>query len=155
MKVRLCVLCIALFSASLTLVAQAAPDSKSRTLTVHLNYTGAGTVDQSHKIFVVLWDSPAFVEPGNEDRPVDTQTATAKDGTVTFTNIEKVPAYVSAAYDPNGKWDAMSAPPEGSSLGMYGAEGGKPGPIDIKPAQTASIVLTFDDSFKMPKREKK
>lgn len=28
------------------------------TLQVHLNYSGTGTVDEQHKIYVALWDSP-------------------------------------------------------------------------------------------------
>ena len=122
--------------------------SSVSTIEVHLNYTGSGTVDEKHKIYVVLWDSPAFVT--GEAMPVELQPATAKQGIVTFSNVKTVPAYVSAAYDPQGEWDGQSGPPpEGSSLGLYSKTAGKPEPIDVKPGKKAQIEFSFDDSVKM------
>ena len=43
---------------------QAKPETKTRTLNVKLNYTGAGTVDEKHKIFVFIFDSPDFMQGG-------------------------------------------------------------------------------------------
>lgn len=118
-------------------------------LQVHLNYTGSGTVDDKHKIYVALWDSPDFVKGGA--MPVDIQSSADKRGTVTFSNVQKVPAYVSTAYDPKGEWDGHSGPPpEGSSLGVYSKTPGKPEPIDIKPGASATVNVSFDDSVKMP-----
>ena len=63
---------------------------------------------------------------------------------------KKVPAYVSAAYDPKGEWDGQSGPPpEGSSLGLYSKTPGQPEPIEIQPGKTATIELSFDDRVKM------
>ncbi len=129
---------------------QAAPQdtSKSSTLEVHVNYSGSGTVDEKHKIYVVLWDSPAFVN--GEAMPIELKPTASKHGSVTFSDVKKAPAYVSAAFDPNGQWDGQSGPPpEGSSLGLYSKTPGKPEPIDIAPGKTASIELSFDDSVKM------
>jgi len=122
--------------------------SAGSTLEVHLSYTGSGTVDDKHKIYVVLWDSPAFVS-GGEVMPLELQPLTTKQGTVTFSNVKKSPAYVSAAYDPKGEWAGQSAPPDGSSLGLYSKTPGKPEPIDIEAGKAASIELSFDDSVKM------
>ncbi len=97
------------------------------TLRVRVNYTGAGTVDADHRIFVVLWDSPDFVKPGaNSLRPFAIEPVTSKSATATFRDVEKNPVYVSMAYDPTGKWDAKSPPPAGSSLGVYAKEPGVP-----------------------------
>jgi hypothetical protein len=121
---------------------------KASKLQVHLNYSGSGTVDEKHKIYVVLWDSPDFVAGGA--MPVELQPSTSKDGIVTFSDVKTSPAYVSAAFDPKGEWDAQSGPPpEGSSLGLYSKTPGKPEPIDLKPGKTVSIELSFDDSVKM------
>ncbi len=130
--------------------------SKGSTLQVRVNYTGTGTVDEKHKIYVVLWDSMAFVD--GEAMPVELEPSSSKNGTVTFSDVKKSPAYVSAAYDPNGQWDGKSGPPpDGSSLGLYSKTPGKPEPIDIAPGKTATIELSFDDSVKMrggkPSRE--
>jgi hypothetical protein len=125
-------------------VAQTSADR--RTIQVEITYTGSGTVNASHKIYVALWDSremsggpPAGVEPLD-----------SKKGTVTFSNVQKVPAYVSTAYDPTGRWDAQSPPPSGASLGMYSKNPPNPEPIDVDPGKTVKVSITFDDSVKVP-----
>ena len=117
-----------------------------RTIQVDVVYTGAGKVDASHKIYVALWDS-ADMEGGP---PAEVQSLDSKTGTVTFKNVMTVPAYVSTAYDPTGKWDAQSGPPSGSSLGMYASKPPTPDPIQVEPGKTARIKLTFNDQNKMP-----
>lgn len=120
----------------------------SYTLQVHVNYDGAGTVDEQHKIYVALWDSAEFTK-GEGTVPVAIQSVSSKNGTVTFDEVKKTPAYVSAVYDPTGQWDAQSAPPEGSSLGLYSKTPGTPEPIELQSGKTTTINLTFDDSVKM------
>jgi len=116
-------------------------------LQVNLNYSGTGTVDEKHKIYVVLWDSPDFVK--SEMRPFAVQPASSKNGVVKFEDVKKMPVYVSAAYDPSGQWNAQSPPPDGSSLGLYSKNPGQPDPVDFKPGKTITIELAFDDSVKM------
>jgi len=36
--------------------------TESSKLVVQVSYTGSGTVDGSHKVYVVLWDTPDFVK---------------------------------------------------------------------------------------------
>lgn len=115
---------------------------------VRIHYSGSGTVDEKHKIYVVVWDSPDFVKSGDV-MPAAIQSTSSKDGVVTFSDVKKTPAYVSAAYDPSGQWDAQSGPPEGSSLGLYSKTPGTPEPIDVKPGKTVAVQLTFDDSVRM------
>jgi hypothetical protein len=69
---------------------------------------------------------------------------------VTFSNVQKVPAYISVAYDPTGGWDAQSPPPSGTSLGMYTRNPPKPEPISVDSGKTVKITLTFDDAMKVP-----
>src|SRR3954451_22046886 len=91
MKERLCVILAALVLATVFAVAQT-----GRTIQVDIAYTGSGTVNTSHKIYVALWDSADF----SGGPPVAVDSLDSKNGTVTFTDVQKVPAYVSAAYDP-------------------------------------------------------
>ncbi len=138
---------LGLFLAAVMTVA--AQDGGSRTLHVMAKYTGSGTVDSSHPIGVALWSSPSFIS-GSDAMPIAVKVAKTKDGSVTFSGVSTSPVYVSAAYDPSGKWDAMSGPPPaGSSLGMYSKEPGKPEPVRIESGKTASVEFSFDDSFKM------
>ncbi len=128
---------------------QESKPSLTRTVEVKLNYTGSGTVDSKHKIFVALWDSPDFMT-GNGGAPLMGETTTSKDGTVTFTGVTKSPVYISCVYDSGGNWDGRSGPPpSGSPLGVYSTPG-QPAPVDVPEGKTVRVTLTFDDSFKMP-----
>jgi len=129
--------------------ARAQEKAATRTLKIKLHYTGSGTVDDKHKIFVFIFDSPDFTQ-GNA-MPVGEQTAAGKDETVTFTDIAKSPVYAVAAYDPTGGYDGQSGPPpSGSSLGMYTKQPPQPEPINIDEGKTVQVELPFDDSTKMP-----
>jgi hypothetical protein len=135
-------------------LAQTSSGSKApgSTLEVHVNYTGAGSVDQAHKIYVVLWDSPDFVKPSSNDMaPFAVATLSSKSGATNFKDIEKNPVYVSMAYDPTGNWQGDSQPPVGTSLGLYGKEPGVPAPVRLEPGKTTKISATLDDSFKRDK----
>jgi|ERR1035438_5990631 hypothetical protein len=122
---------------------------KSSNLEVQVSYTGSGTVDESHKVYVVLWDNPNFVTEDAGAPPIGLKGVSSKSASVQFDNVEKSPVYVSMVYDPSGKWDAASPPPAGSSLGVYAIEPGKPAPVQIESGKTAKISATFDDSSKM------
>lgn len=134
--------------------AVAQTNAGKRTIQVEINYTGTGTVDASHKIYVALWDSSDL----STARPVAVQSLDSKNGTVTFSDVQKVPAYVSTAYDPTGAWDAQSPPPSGSSLGLYSKNPPKayskdppqPEPIDVAAGKTVKVRIAFDDSIKVP-----
>jgi hypothetical protein len=141
MMKRLSVLCGVLLAGAMVASAQS-----GLTLQVQLRYTGSGIVDATHKIFVALWDSPNL----DGAPPTDIKSATSKNGTVTFTNVKKTPAYVSAAFDPSGHWDGASGPPPtGASLGMFSKAPPKPDPIAITPGKAASVNISFDDKTKV------
>lgn len=126
------------------------PEEKARsgrTLKVKLHYTGAGRVDEQHKIFVVLFDSPSFAR-GGSGPPMATRAAAAKDETVTFSDFSSSPVYAAASYDPSGRYDGP--PPSGCSLGMYSRTPGTPEPINVEPGKTVQVEISFDDSVKMP-----
>jgi len=126
--------------------AGAQTSAERRAIQVEINYTGAGTVDARHKIYVALWES----SDSSGDPPAAVLSLDSKKGAVTFSMVQKVPAFVSAAYDPTGAWDAQSPPPSGSSLGMHSKNPPNPEPIDVAPGQTAKVSITFDDSVKVP-----
>jgi len=151
MRKRLYVVCGLLIlgiSAAVCRQATAQEKKAGATVAVRVNYTGSGTVDEGHKIYVALWDSPGFTQ--GSATPLAVKPAASKNETVTFTDVTANPAYASAAYDPTGKWDAQSPPPSGSSLGMYSKEPGKPAPISGTAGRTARAEISFNDSFKTP-----
>jgi hypothetical protein len=123
---------------------------KDLTLQVQVQYTGSGKVDKAHRIFVLLWDSPNFLD--NSVQKVDVRATASKNGIVTF-YVQKTPAYVSAVYDPTGIWDALNVdvgtPPSGSSIGIYSKTPPKPEPINLTPEKFAKVTISFDDSNKV------
>jgi hypothetical protein len=127
----------------------AGAQDKNSKLEVQVSYTGSGTVDESHKVYVVLWDNPNFITEEAGAPPIELKAVASKSAAVQFSDIPASPVYVSMVYDPTGKWDATSPPPSGSSLGFYAIEPGKPAPIPMEPGKTAKISASFDDSFKM------
>ena len=134
---------------ALAALPQQAQD-KGGTVRVQINYTGTGTVDESHKIVVALWDSPNFVQPNANVMPVAVKQAASKNGIVSFSDIQKTPVYASAAYDPTGKWDGQSGPPPtGSSVGMYSKAPPQPDAIDVAPGKSTRVTITFDDRQKI------
>jgi len=137
---------------SMTVMAQQSkPEEKaaSRTLKAKMNYTGAGTVDEKHKIFVFVFDTPDFMQGGA--MPVGFGSASAKDGTATVEQLPTSPVYVAVAYDPTGQYDGQSGPPpSGSSMGLYTKTPPAPEPVKIDAGGTAEITVPFDDSRKMP-----
>jgi hypothetical protein len=129
--------------------AQAQEKTAGRTLTIKLKYTGSGTVDDKHLIQLFLWDSADFTTGGA--MPFVMKNSASKNGTVTVSDLDKSPVFVSVAYDPQGGYNEVTGPPpSGSSLGMYAKTPGTPEPVKIQPGETAEIELEFDDSFKMP-----
>jgi len=120
--------------------------ANKRTIQVDINYAGSGTVDANHKVYVALWDSSDM----SGGPPVAVLSVNSKKGAVTFSDVQRVPAYVSAAFEPTGAWDAQSPPPSGTSLGMYSKNPPNPEPIDVAPGKTVKVAITFDDSVKVP-----
>jgi hypothetical protein len=134
--------------AALLLALAASAQTGSSKLVVQVSYTGSGTVDKSHKVYVVLWDKPDFVK-GTSEPPIGIESITSKSGTVEFRDVQASPVYVSMVYDSSGQWDAMSPPPPGSSLGLYGKEPETPDPVQLQSGKATTITAKFDDSSKM------
>ena len=123
--------------------------AQSSKLTVEVSYTGSGAVNDSHKVYVVLWDTPDFVKTNSANEPIAIKAVTSKSAAVQFDDVQKNPVYVSMVYDPAGKWEATSPPPAGASLGLYAKEPGTPAAVQLQPGKTTKVSATFDDSFKM------
>ena len=134
--------------AALVSTVAALAQTEHSKLVVQVNYTGSGKVDEAHKVYVVLWDSPDFVK-GSTEAPIGVKGVTSKSAKAEFDDLQKNPVYVSMVYDPTGQWDAMSPPPSGSSLGLYAKTPGTPEPVHVQPGKTTTVSAKFDDSSKM------
>lgn len=120
-----------------------------RTLKVTIKYTGAGTVDDAHQIYLFIFDTPD-IQTG--PMPIGMSSTAKNESVVAIENLSASPVYVAAVFDSSGTYDGVSGPPpSGSPAAMYMVE--QPGvatPIKIEPGQAAEIEFVFDDSFKMP-----
>jgi hypothetical protein len=104
---------------------------------------GSGTVDEKHKILVFLFDSPEFAHSNVMSFAV--MSTNSKDGTVTFDDVAKSPAYVATVYDPSGNYaERQGLPPPGSSLGMYSKTPGQPAPVKVEAGKTINVEFSFD-----------
>jgi hypothetical protein len=115
-----------------------------------VKYSGLGTVDEKRRIILFLFDSPDFVQSAANAMPIDAQSASAKDATVSFPDISTSPVYLVAVYDPTGSYEGMSAPPSGAIVGVYAKAPNQPEPIKVEAGKTAEIDLAFDDSIRIP-----
>src|SRR5665213_1137687 len=74
--------------------------TKGSILQVHVTYTGSGVVDDSHKLYVSLWDTPDFAKEGaNGIAPIALKFITAKSAVAEFNDLDKSPVYVGMVFD--------------------------------------------------------
>lgn len=142
--------CLGLVAATPHIGTAQQGQTTARNLKIKLNYSGAGPVDEKHRIFLFLFDSLDFAQSPANAMPVDRTSAPAKDATVSFSGIATSPVYVVAVYDPAGSYDGMSAPPSGTIVALYAKTSSQPESIKIEEGKTAEIELAFDDTARMP-----
>jgi hypothetical protein len=138
----------------------------NRVLSVKLNYTGAGTVDEKHKIYVLVFDADPYTAQvlaegaskppaaAGADAPktayvLARQAALTKNATVSFSGLRESTVYVAAFYDKTGTYNGTNDPGHGSPTGLYGTPG-KPAPIPLLEGKPVEIVIAFDDSVATP-----
>jgi hypothetical protein len=123
----------------------AAPAFRAGDLTVTASYTGKGPVDDTHEIWVFLFDTPTV---SAQSQPITSMTVKKSGGTATFKNVAQDTVYVMLAYDEKGTYDGTAGPPPpGTPIGMYTTDGKVAAPV--KPGPGAKVKATFDDSRRM------
>lgn len=139
------VLALSLVAVSLggSVAAMAAAAERPGELNLTVTYKGKGDVDDTHEIFVWLFDNPNI---GLSSQPIATDVLKKNGGALKFADLAVTPVYVAVAYDEKGDYDGTSGPPPpGTPVAIYSTDGkGTPAPIDVK--GTAQVNMTFDDS---------
>ena len=129
------------------LVAASVWAAQGRTLKVTVNYTGEGEVGDNNLVFLSLWDTPDMQAAA----PIAGQSAAANGSVVSFENVTASPVYLTALYSGQGGWTGTTAPPSGTTVGIYGGEAsGAPTGIEIADGQTVEVEFSFNDAFKIP-----
>ena len=133
---------------ALALVAMATPAivaQETGKLKVTVTYTGAGTVDGTHEIYLWLFDTPNITA---DTPPLASDVLTVSGGTATFSGLPKE-VYIAAAFDEKCDWDGTSGPPPpGTPLTIYG-EMGAAKAVATGGAE-AAVTVTFDATMRMP-----
>lgn len=109
---------------------------------VTVTYKGKAKVDDTHEVWVFLFDTPNL---GEGARPIANQTVTKNGGTATFTKVAVDPVYVAVVFDEKGDYDGNAGPPPpGSPIGTYSKDGKTMAPV--KPGAAAKVKVTFDET---------
>jgi hypothetical protein len=120
------------------------PQATAADISVTVTYTGKGTVDDTHPVWVFLFDTP---EIGPGAVPIARQAVKKSGAAATFKGISTDPVYIAVAYDEKGGYDGNAGPPPaGAPVSIYSTDG-KGTPAPVKPA--AKVKLLFDDSQRM------
>jgi hypothetical protein len=164
-KIAILLALMSLFICTLGLFRLSAAPAAHKTLSVKVNYTGAGVVDQQHKIYVLLFDSNPFTASKLVDltsKPtlpapeagvshiIRRQSASSKNESVTFNDLSVSPVYAAAFFDKNGIYNPQTFMIEGAPMGVYGKAPDQPEPIKLSVGKTVEVTLGFDDSIKAP-----
>jgi hypothetical protein len=121
--------------------APAADQAATVNITVH--YTGQGTVDASHRVWVWLFSSPD-IGPGA--MPIAQASVDANGAVARFDGVAAERVWIAVAFDEQGVMAGDGPPPSGTPVGVY--LGGDGVPKGVVPGET--VELTFDDSQRMP-----
>lgn len=109
---------------------------------VTVTYKGKAKVDDTHEVWVFLFDTPNL---GEGARPIANQTVTKNGGTATFTKVAVDPVYIAVVFDEKGDYDGNAGPPPpGSPIGTYSKDGKTMAPV--KPGAAAKVKVTFDET---------
>ena len=147
------------------LFSLSAAPAAHKTLKVKVNYTGGGTVDERHKIYVLLFDANPFTASKLEDfssaptlpapeagvsHIIRRQSASSKNESVTFNDLSVSTVYAAAFFDKNGSYNPQTFMIEGAPMGVYGKAPDQPEPIKLSVGKTVEVTLGFDESIKAP-----
>lgn len=111
---------------------------------VTIDYKGKGTVDGSHRVWIWLFDTP---EIGPGSMPI-AETSVERNGETAAFEVGNQRVWIAVAYDEKGVMTGNSPPAPGSPVGIYSSSTGAPEAVMV--GARDAVVLTFDDSIRMP-----
>ncbi len=134
---------------SANLLAGKNQPAQTGNLAISVEYTGKGTVDQDHRIWIWLFDNPDS-STWPDSSPLAVAMLTENGASNKFTGLPKQ-VYFGTAYDEAGGYDGTAGPPPaGTPIMVYGmADGGTAKAVETG-GDDAAVKATFDDSVRMP-----
>ena len=121
--------------------------AQGKTIKLKVTCEGSGEVNATSAIYVAAWDTPN-IQGGAF--PIGGQVVVENGGVASFENLSAATIYLTALYVPGG-WDQVSAPPSGTSVGVYNPDAGfAPGAVEVGDGETVEVELSFDDTILLP-----
>lgn len=116
-------------------------------LGVTIEYKGTGTVDQDHRVWIWLFDTPNITA---DTMPLATGVVAENGKAYQFVGLPKE-VYIAAAYDEKGGYDGSSGPPpQGTPITIHGMATSGAATAVPTGGVDAKVVVAFDDSMRMP-----
>jgi hypothetical protein len=125
--------------------AVAADGASAGAVTVTVKYTGQGAVDDTHRIWIWLFDTPD-IGPGS--MPIREAFVSKNGGSTTIEGLGEGKVWIAVGYDQRGGSMGNAPPASGSPVGIHADTDGRPVPVVT--GDKAAAVVTFDDSVRMP-----
>lgn len=144
LALSLAMIATALAAGAVVAMAAGPADSPDSSVRVTVKYTGKGPVDETHRVWLWLFDTPN-IGPGA--MPIAELSIGKNGDTATFESVAAAKVWIAAAYDEHGTMSGSAPPPSGTPIGIYASSTGAP--EGVKPGDKPA-TLTFDDSFRMP-----
>ena len=118
-----------------------APAAAAGNIAVTVKYSGKGTVDATHRLWVWLFTTPD-INPGAI--PIAELSLDKNGAVASFPSVTAKEVYVVVAYDEKGGFQGQSAPPIGSPYAFYGAKTpqDKPAPVAVGAKTAITVALT-------------
>lgn len=126
-------------------VVAAAPDSAAGTVSITVTYMGQGTVDDNHRLWIWLFDSP---EIGPGSMPIREAFVATSGASTTIEGLSDGPVWIAVAYDARGGSPGNQPPASGSPLGIHAGSDGRPAAVST--TSGVAVTIRFDDSQRMP-----
>jgi hypothetical protein len=115
-------------------------------LRLKISYTGSGLVNDEHRIWIFIWDTPDFTL----SRPIAFRSLTENGAEIEISGLRASPIYITCVYDTEGGYDpyvAFGPPPVGSPRGAWTGDprGPGPAPVELEEGGTVSLEFSFRD----------
>jgi hypothetical protein len=119
--------------------------SAAADLKVTIKYTGKGTVDASHRIWVWVFDTPNITAGSI---PIAELSLEKNGGEAAFSALSADKVWIAVAYDVAGGFTGSAPPPSGAPVAIQADAKGVP--TVVATGDKARVTVSFDDTQKMP-----
>jgi hypothetical protein len=144
LRTALLILCGAMLPvAAATPAAEPAP--AETTLSVTVQYTGAGKVSAEKRLWIWLFDRQPDPTGGSE--PIATRSVAVNGGVARFEGLTPSQVWVAVMFDERGGYAADGPPPSGSPAWAYMVNDQQ---APVTPRPNAAIQITFNDQYRLP-----